>query len=168
MFSNQENVDKLSNILNRYQRQESEHETGENVDTKILQPNDNYEEEGNFPNGLPDIDDYHIWPEGPLKSQIEAWINIFKTAGLDVGLSEFPSGERFIWRSISRTEYKAITSAPNTTGLIREEMITELCTLWPEVYDYEVQASAKGGIPGALAKTIMQSSGFVEPKTTLL
>lgn len=127
---------------------------------------DQYTEEPqpNFPNGKPDTEDYQLWPEGPWASQVQAWKKMFGV----VAMTEI-AGEAFIWRRLTRYEYKAITAIPNTTPLQREEMICETCTLWPEGFSYEVQGKGPAGHPGTLAKEIMIGSGFTNtPQTTIL
>ena len=162
----------LKRIIEKHTSQTELHgnqEIGEDPRVETFRPPaDNYEEAGNFPDGPPEQEDAPMWPDGPMISQVEAWVRLFHATNLDVGMAEFPTGELFVWRSISRYEYKAIMAAPATTPLIREEMICELCSLWPAKYDIGIQANAKGGIPGSLAKTIMKASGFTEPMTRVL
>lgn len=117
-----------------------------------------------FPDGIPDHEDSYLWPNGPLQSEVLAWKKMFGK----VSLTEIDE-DAFIWRKISRVEYKAITAIPNTTPLQREEMICEVCVLWPYGFNYEAQAESPAGIVGTMAKVIMQGSGFINnPHTTVL
>lgn len=121
------------------------------------------EAESNFPGGLP-REEAELWPGGPLISQIEAWKKLHGFAAYtEIG------EEMFVWRRLTRWEYKAIVAQPNTTPLQREEMICEVCVLWPAPYDYKEQVKQPAGIAGTLAKTIMQASGFINnPVTKIL
>jgi len=114
-------------------------------------------------------EDSPIFPGGPLVSQITSWKkqfgvtdmegNLFKEG--EVYVSQF-GNQQFVWRPLTRYEYKQIVNLPNTDPLQREEIICETCVLWPEGYNYEMMAKDKAGIPALLAQQIMEASGFVE------
>lgn len=92
---------------------------------------------------------------GPLESEIIAWKKQFGR----VYLTEL-EGDVYIWRTINRFEYKEVMGVPNTNELSREEMICEVCVLFPHDYSYEHMVNAPGGIPSMIAEQIMQKSGF--------
>lgn len=102
-----------------------------------------------------------IFPGGPTKDTIQNWKNQF---GGDVYMTEFDS-ETFVWRPISRLEFKKIVNAEgNQDDFYREERVTELCVLFPENYSHDNIIDGKAGIPAILADHIMNKSGFM-PKT---
>jgi hypothetical protein len=100
--------------------------------------------------------DLPIFPGGPYQSQLDAWKKQFGK----VFATELETGETYIWRTINRFEYKEVMSIPNTNELTREEMICEVCVLFPSEYSYEDMVNDKGGVPSMLAEQIMQKSGF--------
>lgn len=96
-----------------------------------------------------------IFAGGPLESEILAWKKQFGRI-----YSTELDGDIYIWRTINRFEYKEVMSAPNTNELMREEMICEVCVLFPYDYSYESMVNEPGGIPSMLSEQIMQKSGF--------
>jgi hypothetical protein len=101
---------------------------------------------------------------GPLESQVLAWKKQFGR----VYMTEL-EGEIFIWRTINRYEYKEVMNVPNTNELVREEMLCEVCVLFPYDYTYETMVNEAGGVPSLIAEQIMQKSGFTRrAKVTLL
>lgn len=95
-----------------------------------------------------------IYPGGPPMGQVEAWQkvygNVYHVRILD---------RDFVFRCLSRLEYKRLVSLPNTDPLMREEMICNLCTLFP-AYGYEDMAKDKAGYVSSLSQIIMENSGF--------
>jgi hypothetical protein len=108
------------------------------------------------------LNDQPAFPGGPMRSEIASWKKTFEQDDHTVNLSE-PGGEPFIWRTLSRTEYREIMALQNTDPLQREEIICEICTLFPYDYNFSNMASRKAGIPAVLAEQIMQESGFKKP-----
>lgn len=114
-------------------------------------------------------EDSPVFPNGPLASQITSWKkqfavtdsegNIIKEGEIYVSRVK---GQHYVWRPLTRYEYKQIVNMPNTDPLQREEIICETCVLWPENYNYEAMAKDGAGIPALLAQQIMEASGFVE------
>jgi hypothetical protein len=103
--------------------------------------------------------DEPLFEGGPLQSEISSWKKQFEVDGHTINLSEI-AGERFIWRSLNRMEYREIMALPNLDPLQREEVICEVCVLWPYGYNFKEMASRKAGIPAQLAEQIMAESGF--------
>lgn len=97
-----------------------------------------------------------VFEGGPKNSQIEAWKGRFG----DVYATEFDD-EVFIWRTLSRLEYKEIIKIKNADPMYREERICEKCVLWPEQYDHRVMGLGKAGIPSLIAEQVMDKSGFL-------
>jgi hypothetical protein len=101
-----------------------------------------------------------IFPGGPLVSEVNAWKKQFEVDGHTVNLSEFPTGEVFVWRTLNRTEYREVMNLPNTDAVQREEIICEICVLWPYNYNFREMAAQKAGLPAVLSQHIMRESGF--------
>ncbi len=99
--------------------------------------------------------DSEIFDGGPLQSEIIGWKKQF-TKVYSTNIED----DIFIWRPLNRFEYKQIMSTPNTNELMREEMICEICVLFPYGYCYEDMVNQAGGVPSMLAEQIMQKSGF--------
>lgn len=107
-------------------------------------------------------DDEPIFPGGPLLSQVKSWYTMTQKQGMghNVYITPYSKDLIVIWRTLSRSEYKEITSMKNTDPLQREEMICEQCVLWPQPFHYVVQAKGLAGIPSLIATHIMIASGF--------
>ena len=139
-FNNSE--DNVTDSILRYQKLRQDA-------AKFVQPEPDIEQEDRIEYDMP------IFDEGPLESEIIAWKKQFgKVYSTDI------EGDVFIWRPLNRYEYKQIMATPNTNELIREEMICEICVLFPYGYSYEHMVNEAGGIPSMLAEQIMQKSGF--------
>lgn len=96
---------------------------------------------------------------GPPVSEVNSWKKQFETDGHGIHLSTLYD-EVFIWRTLSRNEYREIMALPNTDPLQREEIICEVCMLFPYDYNFTAMASRKAGIPAQIAEDIMKESGF--------
>lgn len=101
-------------------------------------------------------DEKRIFPGGPTKDQLDQWKAEYKDK---VYMSEFED-RAFIWRPLTRFEYKSILKLQNADALFREERICEAVMLWPENYNYDDMAEGEAGIPSLLAEQIMDASGF--------
>lgn len=97
-----------------------------------------------------------IYPGGPTQGEVETW----KIRFGEVFATEFDE-TIFVWRTLSRTEYKEVLSIKNADPMYREERICEKCVLWPKGYDHIAMARGKAGIPSLLAEQIMDKSGFL-------
>lgn len=97
-----------------------------------------------------------IFPGGPTRQQLEDWKAEYNDK---IYMSEFED-KAFIWRPLTRFEYKSILKLQNADALFREERICETCVLWPEDYKYDDMADGEAGIPSLLAEQIMDASGF--------
>ena len=97
-----------------------------------------------------------IFPGGPTKEQLENWKAEYNDK---IFMSEF-GDKAFIWRPLTRFEYKSILKLQNADALFREERICETCILWPQNYNYDDMAEGEAGIPSLMAEQIMDASGF--------
>lgn len=100
------------------------------------------------------INDEEIFP-GLFTSDISSWKKQFTNVyHVEV------KGKDFIYRQLSRFEYKEIIAMPNTDPLMREEMICEYCVLYPQGYDFSQMGEGPAGEPAVLSESIMDVSGF--------
>lgn len=101
-----------------------------------------------------------VFEGGPTKDQVENWKHKYG----DVYMTKFDS-ETFIWRTISRSEYKEVlnmeSEGDQPADWFREEVVTDRCVIWPTDFDYEDIGDGKAGIPAVLAEKIMNKSGFI-------
>lgn len=97
-----------------------------------------------------------LFPNGPSLSKIEEWKSRFND---EVYLTEFEE-EVFLWRPISRKEYKQVMKVQSADSFYKEERICEAVILYPENYNFMVMTSGKAGIPTLLAELVMEKSGF--------
>lgn len=109
------------------------------------------------PETLPE--DEPICPDGPAISLVHQWKKQFEQQGHGVYL-DFLAGKPFVWRTLSRLEFKEIASAPSSTELTREEMIAERVVLWPQNFSTDVVGDMPAGIPSAIAEHCLVASGF--------
>jgi len=103
--------------------------------------------------------DQPLFPDGPLRSQVDSWKKQY--VGYDVYVAEV-AGEYFVFRTLNRFEYKQLVALPNTDPLMREEMICQTCTLWPAKYKWDRMATGKAGVPSTYSQIIMEKSGFTK------
>ena len=65
-------------------------------------------------------------------------------------MEKFGESGVFIFRALGRQEYRKIVSTEELSNCDKEELICQICTLYPEKYDFENCEEA--GLPTALAK----------------
>lgn len=111
--------------------------------------------------------DQPIFPGGPMTTEVNSWKKQFEVDGHSLHLSEDIGGINFIWRTLARTEYRDLMNIPNTDPLQREEMICEICVLFPYDYNFSSMGSQKAGIPAMLSEQILEQSGFQRPITPI-
>lgn len=73
----------------------------------------------------------------------------------------------FFYRALGRKEYKQLVDEKRLNDIEKENVICEVCTIWPENYDfYECEA----GLPAVLAEAIIKNSFLdtVESRINLL
>ena len=104
--------------------------------------------------------DEELFNEGPTKSQIALWKKEWE--GYDIYSIDLLEKYSFVFRTLSRFEYKQLVSFIDINALQREESICNAAVLWPENYDYNIMSSQKAGIASTLAAVIMEKSGFTE------
>lgn len=97
-----------------------------------------------------------LFPNGPSVSQVEEWKSQFSD---EVYLTEFEE-DIFLWRPITRKEYKGVMKIQNADSFYKEERICEAVVLFPTQYNFMTMTSGKAGIPTLLAELVMEKSGF--------
>ena len=99
-----------------------------------------------------------VFEGGPTKSKVEDWKKKFNS---NVFMVEFEE-QVFIFRSLSRLEYKKILNVEGSSSeWSNEERVCETCILWPEDYGHNEIINDKAGIASRLSEFIMEKSGFV-------
>lgn len=94
---------------------------------------------------------------GPTRQEIEEWKDKYGS----VYFTPF-EGETFIWRTLSRSEYREIIRDTELTMLDREEKITDKCILFPRNFSCDTYTkNGKAGVPSLLSEMVMDKSGFV-------
>lgn len=97
-----------------------------------------------------------LFPGGPSVAQVEEWKSRYND---EVYLTEFED-EIFLWRPITRKEYKQIMKIPNADSFYKEERICETVVLYPQNYNFMAMTAGKAGIPTLLGELVMEKSGF--------
>lgn len=94
---------------------------------------------------------------GPTRQEVEEWKDKYGS----VYFTPF-EGEIFIWRTLSRPEYREIIRNTELNMLDREEIITDKCVLFPRNYSCQTYTQkGRAGVPSLLSEMIMDKSGFV-------
>lgn len=78
-------------------------------------------------------------------------------------MEKFGDSGVFIFRALGRQEYRKIVTTEELTNCDKEELICQICTLYPEKYDFENCDEA--GLPTALSKKILESSMLTDAKS---
>jgi hypothetical protein len=102
--------------------------------------------------------DAEMFPGGPTMTEFMAWQKQFPDMYI---VDDLPDGNIYIYRTLTRYEYKVLQSLPNTDPLQREELIIDKCLLYP-IITYEDMSNAMAGIISTLAQHVLTSSGFVK------
>lgn len=93
---------------------------------------------------------------GPTRMEVEEWKERYG------GIYFVPfEGDPFVFRVLTRPEYREIIRDQTLTALDREEMFTEKCVLFPRNFTVEKMLKSRAGIPSLLSEMIMDKSGFV-------
>lgn len=146
-LANNQDMEKRGNMVN--ENQTLEEEANEQMQTE--------DEESNIPKAarenLQGSD--RVFPGGPTHNQVENWKQEFG----DIYMTEFDD-ETYIWRTLSRLEYKNLMNQGSSSEWEGEELIAQTCVLWPENYGPEEISDGKAGVPSILSDQIMAKSGF--------
>lgn len=97
-----------------------------------------------------------LFPGGPTLDKVEEWKSLFNN---EVYLTEFDD-DVFLWRPITRKEYKDVMKVQQSDSYYKEERICERVMVYPEGYNFMDMTRGKAGIPTLLSELIMEKSGF--------
>lgn len=96
-----------------------------------------------------------VFPGGPTWADVAEWKSKYGEI-YHVSIN----GQDYIFRPLTRLEYKNIMRARENDPYYREEKACETCVLWPKDFRGAVLANAPAGVPTILAEHIMERSGF--------
>lgn len=121
-----------------------------------VNPMDQVMDAGEIEEAYPGPDDSEeVFPGGPTWGDVAEWKATYGEI-YHVAINE----ENYIFRLLTRQEYKNIMRARESDPYYREEKACELCVLWPKDFRGAVLANAPAGVPTILAEHIMERSGF--------
>ena len=125
-------------------------------------------DENKLPTSVEDlVDTEEIWPGGPTAGMIKTW----KALHGDVYVTSLTYDNHFVWRPLTRSEYKQMVTAlekfvqefqisKGEANLWNEEAITATCLLSPNYANVSME-DGMAGIPSLLSQEILEASGFV-------
>ncbi len=93
---------------------------------------------------------------GPTKAEVEKWK---KTCG-HIYMTRFDDGAVYLWRPLTRQEWRRIRSTQGADQLYQEEEICQLCVVWPKWDAVRARSIGMAGTPSTLADQIIDRSGF--------
>lgn len=96
-----------------------------------------------------------LFPGGPTLDKVEEW----KSQYGEIYLTEFEE-DVFIWRSLTRKEYKDVMKVERADNFYKEERICDKVVIYPETYNFMQMAQGKAGIPTLISELVMEKSGF--------
>jgi len=105
-----------------------------------------------------------VWEENekkPSDAKIEEW----KNRHGDIYMIALDELEHFVFRPLSRHEYKQLLTAVQNEQLFMEQVVQK-CTLWPTITP-EWLTAGKGGTVPSLHGVIMESSNFLAPEVAM-
>lgn len=145
MIAENGNMNKYDDLI--YEIQDIDEESSDGVQ---------YQEFNNY--NIPEEE--YFCEGGPLKSDIAIWKKQYTHDGGGVyTIDNLVEGVVFVYRTITRLEYKEIMAVPNSDALQREERIVNKCLLYPTI-NFETMALTAGGLIGTIAQKILESSKF--------
>lgn len=121
-------------------------------------------EEEKKPKDRPDLV-MKAWNENakkPSEAQIEGWKSRY---GDNIFMIALDEAEMYVWRPISRHEYKALIQTATNEQQFMEQVVQK-CVLWPSVTP-EWLAGGKGGTVPTLHGVIMEGSNFLAPEVAM-
>lgn len=105
------------------------------------------------------------WEErttGPNDEQIAQW----KERYGEIYLMSFDKEDQYVWRPITRLEYKNIIQQAKDDAHYME-MVVQRCVLWPTI-GIENLAGGKAGTIPTLHAVVMEGSNFLEPDQAVM
>lgn len=97
-----------------------------------------------------------VFDGGPTRQEVEEWKEKYGNVYF------IPLSDRYyIFRGLTRAEYREAVNNQSLSMLDREELFTDKCVLFPRNYQTAKDKGGNAGIPSALTEVIMDKSGFV-------
>lgn len=124
----------------------AEEQVQEQEEVQIEEEKDDFLEDG----------EVELFPNGPKLNEVEEWKSRYK----NVYLTEFDDDNIFVWRALTRREYKDIMKV-ESDEFYKEERICETCILWPRDYNFVDMSNGKAGVPSYIAEQVLAESGFL-------
>lgn len=97
-----------------------------------------------------------IFDGGPTRQEVEEWKDKYGS----IYYTPFENGH-FIWRTLTRQEYRQVVTDDTLTLHDREEKFTDMCVLFPRNFESSKMDKGNAGVASVLAEMIMEKSGFV-------
>jgi hypothetical protein len=110
----------------------------------------------------PIMEHWETRKQGPSDEQIAMWKEQFG----EVYLISFDLEENFVWRPITRLEYKNIIQQAKDDSHY-QEMVVQRCVLYPQIGPEHLTAGKAGTVP-TLHAVIMEGSNFLEPDQAVM
>ncbi len=110
----------------------------------------------------PILEQWKVREKGPSDEQIEAWKEQFG----ECYLMSFDPRESYVWRPVTRIEYKTILQSAKDDAHFME-MVVQRCVLWPEIDVAQLTGGKAGTIP-TLHSVIMEGSNFLDPDQAVM
>ncbi len=133
------------------------------VNTGEEKPNDKEGEEKDDKERVdPIMQNWETRTAGPDDGKIEQW----KERYGEIYLMSFDPEDQYVWRPITRLEYKNIIQQAKDDAHYME-MVVQRCVLWPPI-GIENLAGGKAGTIPTLHAVIMEGSNFLEPDQAVM
>ena len=124
--------------------------------------NQDYSDNINEP--IPDLkgEEELLFKDGPTLTEFEIMKKQFEN--YDLYVIEILKKYTFIFRTVTRNEYKRIVALDKSNALQREEILCDLAVLWwpKEFSNGSNMGNGLGGIPSTLSTIIMEKSGWTK------
>ncbi len=116
-------------------------------------------------------DDEQLWtPDGPTAKQIRQWKKDYPAC--DFYVTSVTMEKHYLWRTLERDEYRDHVAAmealadrgelsPAQATLYNEEVVTEMCVMYPEYRRGGRDGGGLAGVPSIISQEVMEASGFV-------
>jgi hypothetical protein len=126
------------------------------------EPQDESPTEERKPRMDPIMESWNTRKKGPSDEQIALWKEQFG----EVFLMSFDLNDNFVWRPITRLEYKNLLQQAKDDAHF-QEMVVQRCVLWPEIGPEHLTGGKAGTVP-TLHGVIMEGSNFLDPDQAVM
>lgn len=114
--------------------------------------------------------DEELWVDGPTAGQIRQWKLDYPEC--DLYVTSVTLEKHYLWRTLERNEYRDHIAAmealadkgelsPAQATLYNEEVVTEMCVLFPQYRRGGRNGGGLAGVPSIISQEVMEASGFV-------